>query len=204
MPHAYSKILRLLKRGYFSRSATLTGHFAQSNAPRRFALTVTPLTHAAKFVMFAVKVKRKVVAAKRVTLSAMCLISKKSCDAVSTLSVFQWRNRLDVCGIDTVPNTAKMVALQFFRNFFDKQLINQAVREKQSDFCDVVLSVAGNGIGKCRPFPARNAFVKIGRRYFDFGKEPRNQYAIKNNFAKLSVSHFGFLLNRKLIWLGSH
>jgi hypothetical protein len=101
-------------------------------------------------------------------------------------SILSRRYRLDVNGVYTMPNPTQMIALQFAGNGFHEQLVNEAMGGRGVSR-SVVQPTITTPLGGSRPFPTRNSLVKTLGRYFDFGKDSGEKFAVDN--ATIEDSH---------------
>lgn len=90
--------------------------------------------------------------------------------------IFFHRHHLKVCGINTVANSAKMVALQMVWYVFDKQNIQGTMHLVRLNARDFINSVSAN-ICRPSPFPARISFVEMLRGYVNKLKQSAQEPA---------------------------
>lgn len=144
--------------------------------------------------------KTKIVTCKQMTFHASGFSSVYSALVSRTAQiVFFWRDRFNMSGINTTTVSAKVVTMKFIRNVADKYVVNNTMGERSKIFIPKH-SIAPQ-IEKCLPFPTRNAFMGIGRRNFNFGKDTRKQFAVNGNSIRIVVSHFYTPISMNLIRL---
>lgn len=161
----------------------------------------TSFANAAFSTIFAVIAICQIFAAKRMPFRAMRLLGIKTRKSIAAHCIDKLCDYFNMCRIYAMANAAKMVAFKIGVGRFYKQSVKQSMCEKASQFMNMELAITRFFINKSRPFPTRNAFVKIGFGYLDFGKQSRKNCAVYGNFGIFISRHFD--LRYRLNCLGS-
>lgn len=133
--------------------------------------------------------------------------------AVRSIAVYvdksQWTTQLifSVCGyfnvgrIHAVSDTAEVVGYQIGGRDVNEQGVTQSVSSTACVSSDTKYSVAVL-VQTSKPFPARNAVVKVCGRNFNFGKQSGKKFSINRNASKIVIRHLTSKIG-KVFRLGS-
>lgn len=96
--------------------------------------------------------------------------------------------------------STKMVGFPFWWNNLYEKLVHESVHSLNlaaiSNFCiSIWVYVA-------LPFPTSNALVKMQCADLDPGKDAIKKFSVYGQSIRIGSSHFGFISNMKLMWLG--
>jgi hypothetical protein len=106
-----------------------------------------------------------------------------------------------------MPNTTKVITNHSrIVNHFNKHLIHQSMNQMRWNFpriSEKSITLVNTGT---LPFPAWNAFVKVGTRNDDLREYPRKQFpvnwkAIKTRISRFTVGREAFLSSRGKKWI---